>query len=58
MFSGIFSISATSCSLVIRCAHKRNFVGKCEVDSLVCNQNIKKPKEKNVVVMAYYIPTV
>jgi len=40
--------------------HKRNFVAKCEGDSLVWNQYITKPKEKNVRDMAYYyyIPTV
>ena len=45
-------------ALVISCAHKRNFVVKCEVDSLVWNQYIAKPKEKNVGDMVYYIPTV
>jgi len=35
--------------------HKRNYVGKCEGDSLVCNQYITKPEEKNVGVMAYYV---
>jgi len=38
--------------------HKRNFVVKCEGDSLVWNHFITKPKEKNVGDMAYYIPTV
>jgi len=38
--------------------HKRNFVVKCEGNSLVWNQYITKPKKKNVGDMAYYIPTV
>jgi len=38
--------------------HERNFVVKCEGDSLVWNQHITRPKEKNVWDMAYYIPTV
>ena len=38
--------------------HKRNFVVKWEGDSLVWNQYIRKPKEKKVGDMSYYIPTV
>ena len=38
--------------------HERNFVVKCEGDSLLWNQCITKLKEKNVGDMVYYIPTV
>jgi len=38
--------------------HERNFVVKCEGDSLVWNQYITKPKEKMWGYMACYIPTV